>query len=244
MISGIAKLNADTDRRHDRRPMSMDEFMLLLHAAETGPPAVGLIGPDRAMLYILATWTGFRRSELGSLKLKNFVGLDTESPFITLQATYSKRRRNDHQVLHPDIAERFKKWLEIRKPVSDVEILFPISKESCGTDRKTSDMISFDLAAARRAWLAETTDDAEREARQESDFLKYEDSQGKFADFHALRHTFITNLSRANVAPKVAQTLARHSDIRLTLNIYSHADNEDQAKAIQALPRLPNTKKG
>jgi len=102
----------------------------------------------------------------------------------------------------------------------------------------TSHMMMFDLAAARRAWLAEATDEFELQARQESDFLKYEDSQGKFADFHALRHTFITNLSRANVTPKVAQTLARHSDIRLTLNIYSHATTGEQAKAINSLPGL------
>ena len=216
--------------------------MLLLQAAESGPPAVGLIGPDRAMLYILATWTGFRRGELGSLMLRNFIGLDTETPVITLQATYSKRRRNDQQILHPDIVERFKKWLEIRKPVSDMEILFPISEKAGGTTRDTSHMMMFDLAAARRAWLAETVDDAEQQFRLASDFLKYQDSNGRFADFHALRHTFITNLSRANVAPKVAQTLARHSDIRLTLNIYSHADNEDQAKAINSLPRLPESK--
>ena len=35
----------------------------------------------------------------------------------------------------------------------------------------------------------------------------------KLIHFHSLRHTFITNLSRANVSPKVAQQLARHSDI-------------------------------
>lgn len=30
------------------------------------------------------------------------------------------------------------------------------------------------------------------------------DSQGRFADFHALLHTFITNLARADVSPKTA----------------------------------------
>ncbi len=186
--------------------------------------------------------TRFRRGELGSLTLKNFIGLDTETPVITLKATYSKRCRNDDQALHPDIAERFRAWLAIRKPASETEILFPISKKTCGVDCKTPDMISFDLASARNIWLAESADDAERQLRLASDYLKYEDSNGHFADFHSLRHTFITNLCRAKVSPKVAQMLARHSDIRLTLNIYSHAADDERAAAINALPGLPPKK--
>ncbi len=241
VINGIAILNVETDRRHDRRPMSMEEFLLVLHVAETGPPAVGLKGVDRAMLYLLATWTGFRRGELGSLTLRNFVGLDTETPVVTLNATYSKRRRNDNQVLHPDIAERFKAWLGIRNPGPD-EILFPISEKAGGVDRRTSEMMAFDLNFARKVWLSEAKDDTERQARLASDFLRYQDSNGRFADFHALRHTFITNLSKAKVSPKVAQALARHSDIRLTLNIYSHAADDERAAGINALPGLPPKK--
>lgn len=241
VINGIATLNVQTDRRHDRRAMSMDEFLRVLHVAETGPPAVGLIGPDRAMLYLLAAWTGFRRGELGSLTLKNFVGLDTDTPIITLNATYSKRRRNDDQALHPDVAERFKAWLAIRQPGPN-DILFPISEKAGGVDRRTSEMMAFDLNFARQVWLSEAKDDAERQTRLTSDFLRYQDSSGKFADFHSLRHTFITNLSRANVSPKVAQQLARHSDIRLTLNVYSHAAHDERTAAINALPGLPPKK--
>jgi hypothetical protein len=87
-------------------------------------------------------------------------------------------------VLHLDIADHFKKWLEIRQPASDEEILFPVSEASCGVERKTSDMMAFDLMAARRFWIAETDDENEQKKRQASDFLKYQDTDGKFADFH------------------------------------------------------------
>ncbi len=50
-----------------------------------------------------------------------------------------------------------------------------------------------------------------------------------------MRHTFVTNLCRANVAPKTAQALARHSDIRLTMNTYSHVGQQEQAAAIGML---------
>jgi len=233
----IEPLNVRTDRRHDRRALSMEEFMLLLQAAETGPPAIGLTGPDRAMLYILAAWTGFRRGELGSLTLKSF-NLKRNNPTVSVEAAYSKHRRDDVQVLHPDIVERFLKWLEIRQPASESEILFPISNKTSSVDRRTSEMMAFDLNFARNLWLSKAKDDDERQTRLASDFLRYQDSQGKFADFHALRHTFITNLSRANVSPKVAQTLARHSDIRLTMQIYTHIDSDEQAAAINSLPGL------
>ena len=99
-----------------------------------------------------------------------------------------------------------------------------------------------DLAAARAAWIHEADDEKERQHREASDFLKYRDSQGRFADFHSLRHTFVTNLCKANVSPKTAQTLARHSDIRLTMNIYTHVDDQEQAAAIAQLPGLDDEK--
>jgi len=58
---------------------------------------------------------------------------------------------------------------------------------------------------------------------------------GLYADFHSNRHTFITNLCRADISPKTAQTLARHSDIRLTMDVYTHVDREEQIDAIRKL---------
>jgi integrase len=190
------------------------------------------------MLYILAAWTGFRRGELGSLTLRSF-NLKRNNPTVSVEAAYSKHRRDDIQLLHPDIVERFLKWLEIRQPANESEILFPISGKTGGVDRRTSEMMMFDLNFARNLWLSEAKDEAERRTRLASDFLRYQDSQGKFADFHALRHTFITNLSLANVPPKVAQTLARHSDIGLTFNIYTHSGSKEELAAIHSLPGLP-----
>ncbi len=60
-----------------------------------------------------------------------------------------------------------------------------------------------DLASARAEWINEAEQDqTERERREESDLLTYRDREGRYADFHATGHTFITNLSRAGVSPK------------------------------------------
>jgi len=42
------------------------------------------------------------------------------------------------------------------------------------------------------------------------------------------------------LSPKIAQTLARHSDVRLTLGVYTHLGLHDQTAAIAALPPPPS----
>ena len=99
-------------------------------------------------------------------------------------------------------------------------------------------MMKKDLAAARKKWIEEAKTPKEKTERERSDFLKYQDSAGKFADFHSNRHTFITNLERST-SPRTAQTLARHCDIRLTMGVYTHIGLHDQTTAIELLPAPP-----
>lgn len=58
------------------------------------------------------------------------------------------------------------------------------------------------------------------------------------ADFHALRHTYISRLVQSGVNVKVAQELARHSTPMLTLGRYSHVQLVDQTQALDALPAV------
>ena len=44
-------------------------------------------GPDRAMIYILAAWTGYRRAELASLTIRSFK-LRSNPPSLTVPASY------------------------------------------------------------------------------------------------------------------------------------------------------------
>ena len=64
------------------------------------------------------------------------------------------------------------------------------------------------------------------------------DAQGRTLDIHCLRHTFATLLARNGTSPAVAQKLMRHSDIRLTMNLYTHLDLADAATAVAALPAI------
>ncbi len=64
------------------------------------------------------------------------------------------------------------------------------------------------------------------------------DAQERTVDVHSLRHTFATLLARNGVSPSVAQKLMRHSDIRLTMNTYTHLDLADTANAVAILPKF------
>lgn len=90
----------------------------------------------------------------------------------------------------------------------DIERVFPLPQ-------KPSEMIKADLSAAG---------------------ISYKDESGLVADFHALRHTFISDLVRSGASPKVAQTLARHSTITLTMDRYTHPEVLDVRDALEALP--------
>ena len=174
------------------------------------------------MMYILSAWTGYRRSELASLT-KQSLRLDDSPPTVTVAACYSKRKRQDTQVLHPEVASRLREWLKTKKRLAPDAVLFPVSaKAPGGVDRRTAKMMRVDLKAARKKWIEEAKKPEEKAEREQSDFLKYQDSRGLFADFHSNRHTFITNLERVGVSPRRAQSLARHSDIRLTMGVYTH----------------------
>jgi len=48
--------------------------------------------------------------------------------------------------------------------------------------------------------------------------IPYRDASDRVADFHTLRHTFITRLARSGVVPAVAKSLARHSGPTLTMD--------------------------
>jgi integrase len=231
-LAHVARQNVAVDRRHDRRSLSDTEFSALFEAARAGGSVEGISGPDRAMLYLLAGWTGFRKSELGSLTLQS-LDLDGSPPTATVAAGFSKRRRDDTQVLHPDLVPQIRAWLATKPDLASDELLFPIS------GRKAHKMISTDLAAARAKWISEAKMKQETAQREQSDYLAYRDHDGRFADFHSLRHLFITRLSEAGITPKMAQTLARHSDIRLTLGLYTHVELADQTAAIGALPGPP-----
>ena len=74
--------------------------------------------------------------------------------------------------------------------------------------------------------------------------INYADPQNRKADFHALRYTFATNLSKAGVLPREAMELTRHSDMRLTMKTYTDAGLLCTGEAVSKLPFFAVTPAG
>lgn len=60
---------------------------------------------------------------------------------------------------------------------------------------------------------------------------------------HGLRKTFCSQLARAKVHPKVAQTLMGHSDISLTMRVYTEIDDDQLRDAVDLLPAMNEPQK-
>jgi integrase len=208
-LTVLSRLNANADVRRERRALPAEDLQSLLEAAAASAAVFrGLAGPDRSMLYAVGMTTGFRAGELASLEPGSFA-LDGEPPTATVKASYSKNRRTSCQPLPPDVALALRGYLD-GKPAG-----VPVWPGNWADD--AADMLRIDLEAAG---------------------IPFADAEGRVCDFHALRHSYITLLQRSGVHPKVAQELARHSDIRLTMNVYTHAHLHDLAGAVEGLPSL------
>jgi integrase len=204
--------NADVDARRARRALRQDHFAQFIDATGTGSPFRGLTGPDRLVLYTFAANTGFRAGELTSLTPGSF-HFDIIPATVTVEAGYSKRRRKDVQPLRADVAEMMKAYLSGK---SKGEPVWP------GTwHDRAAEMLRSDLAAAG---------------------ITYQDDDGRYFDFQAMRGQFISQLAAQGVHPEVAQVLARHSTITLTLDFYTHVDVLDVTGALDKLPPLTPAK--
>ncbi|VAX42172.1 hypothetical protein MNBD_PLANCTO02-816 [hydrothermal vent metagenome] len=206
----LKNLNAQVEDNRSRRTLTKIEFGQLLEVASKGKTFRGLSGYDRAVLYLVAVNTGFRANELSSLKYKN-LNLDSNTPTITVEAAYSKRRREDIQPIRTDLAHVLKVWIQSNEnPISEDTQLW-----SETWSERAAKMLKQDLEAAD---------------------IFYEDESGRVFDFHALRHQFISNLAESGVHPKIAQQLARHSTITLTMDRYTHSHEEKIVEALNLLP--------
>jgi integrase len=206
-------LNTETDKRHPRRALEPDEIRRLLEAAAAAPRRFGMAGHARALLYRLAIETGMRASELRSLMISSF---DFDNCTVTVEAGYSKHRRQDILSLKPETTAELKGFLAGKTPVVKA---FNLPNKDC-----TANMIKADLADAG---------------------IDYVDDAGRYADFHSLRHTTGSLLAAGGVHPKVAQSIMRHGDINLTMSLYTHILKGQESAAVKSLPdfSLPSREK-
>jgi len=192
-----------TEKRRQRRALTIDEQIRLLEATQNGETHHNLTGFERYLVYKLALQTGLRANEIRHLTKTSF---DFDERTVTVEAGYTKNKKLAELDLKRDTALELQSYLAAKLPEA----------KAFAMPDQPSKMIQPDLEAAG---------------------IEYKTDEGQ-ADFHSLRHSFITNLARAGVHPSDAQALARHSSITLTMNLYTHTQRDSLRKIIDAQPDL------
>lgn len=211
--SSIANVKKTTTEENSRprRAASEVEIAKIIKAAGKGGEVYGLTGEQRVYLYLTATNTGLRAQELASLRPFDF-RFRARPPHILVRESVAKNGVETEQPLQPAFARKLAKWLCTH--CRPDEKIWPGNWY-----QRAAEMLEVDLKAAG---------------------IPVKTADG-ILDFHALRATFITSLVRGGVHPKIVQTLARHSQIELTMKLYTKLTASEVAPALDVLPEIaPN----
>src|SRR5262249_22759173 len=146
-------------------------------------------------------------------------GWKRSPPVVTLAARKNKSRKLKVQPLPPDVAELLRVYLADR-PAGQ-----PIWGGTWAADHRGAEMLRGDLDAAGVLYAVEGPDGP------------------LFADFHALRHSYLTLGGRAGIDLRTLPELAGHSTPTLTAR-YSHRRLHDLAGAVEKLRSFLRTEGG
>ena len=69
------------------------------------------------------------------------------------------------------------------------------------------------------------------------------DEDGRRADFHSLRKTLCTMMQESGVPQRIAQEIMRHSDPRLTTQVYTDTKQFNLRNVLDSLPKVINNEK-
>ena len=195
------------------------------------------LGRERALIYKILILTGLRKNELASMTVGQ-CHLDVDGPYFELHASDEKNRQGSQIPIRSDLAAELRSW------IADLisEIKFNEEKQTCeGGDcgysgeslLSISDRTLFYVPTGLVKILNRDLEMAE---------IPKVDDRGYTVDVHALRHSFGTLMSASNVAPRVAQAAMRHSDISLTMNVYTDPRLLQVRSAVESLPVFNDAK--
>lgn len=206
-IECVERWDAERDRRRVRRVISDEEFDRLIASVRGSPFGRPLAPTSRAILYLTAANSGYRASELQSLRVGKIVRGDRVC--LPIPAADAKNRKEETIPL-PDFVG--KELLAFVRKKSPEDQIWP---GTWADSRQAGKMLQRDLDAAGIPYL----------------------SGGKYFDFHALRCQYATSLLRAGVPLAYVQKLMRHSTPTLTMNVYAQLGLDDLAAEVSKLDR-------
>ena len=158
----------------------------------------------------MAAGTGIRANALANLTPADF---DLNgAPAVTVAARYAKNGRTKVQPLPADVAAALRDYID-RKP----------KRSDLGRD-----------VGKRTTWGGNA---ANRPGSRRHRLRRRRPDGPEYADFHRLRHSYLTLGGRSGIDLRTLQELAGHSKPELTAR-YSHRRLNDLAGAVDKLPNL------
>jgi len=212
--------NQQTDSRHPRRVLELNDFRRFLESALTGSKIYGLTGYERSLLYRFSVETGLRSVDIRRLRVRDF---DFPGRKFTVKAGRTKNKSDATVYLKPATSAELQQYCRNKLPNAPVFYV---------TD-KTSNMVRADLA---------NTAVKDGNGNEILPAIPYVEN-GEFFDFHSLRHQCASLLAMNPDTPEaVRQQAMRHKTPEMTRH-YSHAFEDQQREAINALPDLTQPSK-
>ncbi|CEF48213.1 unnamed protein product [uncultured bacterium] len=250
-LDRVPKADEKADPRRQRRALTEDELTRLLTVAVIRPLTdaqtvrrgkrkgqayadlkaetvvrLQALGRERALIYKTLVLTGLRRNELRTLTVGQ-LDLTPGREFLQLDAADEKNREGNALPIRDDLAADLRSWLGDRLTALQTQA------------RDRGEPIPMRLPADTPVF---TVPDGlvrilDRDLRAAG--IPKRDDRRRTIDVHAMRTTFGTLLSKTGTAPRTAQAAMRHSDIKLTMGVYTDPRLLDVRGAVEKLPALP-----
>lgn len=204
--------------QRDLSPWSLDETLDFLAAARTDPLYAA---------FVLAIALGFRRGEIIGLRWQD---VDLEQRVIRVR----KQRQRVHGEVYDDDPKGRRRKQSLPLPAMCVAPLRwqrmrqAAIRERAGEQRTESDYV----------FTTRTGRPVEPRNLYRS-FTRVAGSAGlRVIRLHDARHGCATLLTAAGVAPRVVMDILGHSQIAVTMNVYTHVVQDTQREALSHMDRL------
>lgn len=218
-----------------------------LRADEVGPLLHALEEKDRP-LFATAMWQAMRKGELLGLRKSD---VDLHELTITIRRSWDQDRPKSGDAEVIPIAEPVVPYLREAMANSPSELVFPGSN---GQMQHVKTRLEYKLrwalarAGITHGWLhtcrrcktrgtpyEQRHDDEQLRHCPQCNMKLWPKALLRKIRFHDLRATTATLLARAGVSVQIAQKILRHSDPKLTANIYSRVEMSDMRTALNSI---------
>jgi integrase len=214
----VTYVDEERDIVHSRSEFTLDELSRIIQAATGATPLAGLTGRQRALLYAFAASTGLRARECAAIRRQDFT---EDSAFVSLSGLFTKNRKRAMQPIPPGLHEYGAK-------LTPDEFLWPggwqqnEKREWVPTgwikDSRAGDFLRADAALVGIV--------IGRKGK--------ESNRGRVLDFHSFRHTYISNLERADVTDGLRGQLSR-----ATAQVVERYTHRELGRLTEVAQRLP-----